>query len=291
MLTGSGTHTADFSCTGTNQTNDTPCENDGNKCTIEHCEGGVCGAPVTAKCPEPTNPCKKATCGAQGGCGLANRQGFCNDGNPCTINEQCASGRCDAAIINVGSGIACDDKNDCTTGETCNGSGSCTGGTNVASGTACDDFNDCIDGTTCNGAGTCGNGTTNTNGSSCLFVEPGNGLFGNTCRNAGTCSMGMCAASEKLTVEGATCTNGDPCNDGFCSGGNCIRRDPTQQSGTVEDYNACSSSTTCNTAGVATPTCLTSPNTCPICMNDCTNDPGLQTSGGTAVPCACTNTQ
>jgi hypothetical protein len=121
-----------------------------------------------------------------------------------------------------------------------------------------------------------------------------------TCQANGTCvTLGsppfasVCNPGAAIN-EGATCTNGSPCNAGFCSSGNCVRRSPTQISGVVEDYNACTdpNSTTCNGAGlVVGTTCVTDPNaTCPPCNSACGTDP-TTTSNGDPVPCRCISTQ
>ena len=48
--------------------------------------------------------------------------GSCNDADPCTVGDVCASGRCSG--VPLGDGTACDDGNACTTGDTCR-SGAC----------------------------------------------------------------------------------------------------------------------------------------------------------------------
>jgi hypothetical protein len=291
-----GPLTNNYSCSGANRPNDTICEGDGNKCTVERCQEGVCLGPSCPKCPEPENPCQVATCNANtGACGTNNLQGPCNDGNPCTVNEQCRSGgHCDAGIVNVGAGVACKGSQQCRVNTTCNGTGQCTGGSLLPSGSACNDFNDCRDGSTCNGWGQCLGGSNNANGTACIDQEPGAGFSGNTCRKVGTCVSGQCNALPDCSKEGLTCTNGNPCNEGFCSGGECIVRDDSEQSGAVEDFNSCTtpSSTTCNTAGfVSTPTC--DAGNCESCQTACLTDSGVETLtfNGDPVPCGCGYTQ
>ncbi|HOI11405.1 MAG TPA: hypothetical protein PK313_13090, partial [Myxococcota bacterium] len=61
------------------------------------------------------------------------KDGTCNDGDGCTLNDLCVGGRC------VGTPIDCDDNDSCTTD-------SCSGGLcrNIAKGDgdSCDDGND-----------------------------------------------------------------------------------------------------------------------------------------------------
>jgi hypothetical protein len=286
-----GALTTSFACDNGQASDGTGCQNDSDLCTVEHCAAGVCGGTQTPRCPQPEASCKFSTCNVNGKCVTSSRSNGlpCNDGKPCTYNEQCSNGNCGGAgVTDVTNGTACDDKNDCTTGETCS-SGNCTNGTNVSSGTACDDFNNCTNGTTCNASGRCLNGTQASDGASCVPDEPGAGLLGNLCAAGGVCLTGKCTKTCPVN-EGTTCTNGDPCNDGFCSGGKCIRRDPTQQSGSVEDYNVCTSSTSCNAAGLAIGTTCVS-GTCPVCQNACGTDPNQQSQGSVPVPCTCTYTQ
>jgi hypothetical protein len=240
---------------------------------------------------------------ADGTCAIVNRSNgiFCNDGNPCTYNEQCSSGNCaGSGRLNVQSATPCNDRNDCTTGETCNGSGACTGGTNVAAGTACDDYNDCTSSTTCNGSGLCTNGTPAATGTQCVMRNPGDSLPGNTCLSGGTCQpWGFSVTCQGGTPknEGATCTNGDPCNAGFCSAGSCIRRDPTRipingVPQVVEDYNSCTdpSSTTCTQTGLVQGASCIASGTCVACSLACGTDPNVKIAGE-PIPCSCTYTQ
>lgn len=58
----------------------TDCD-DSNKCTVrDQCVKGVCKG-NTKTCPGPTDPCKKAVCSRNRGCGFAN----VNDGSKCPL--------------------------------------------------------------------------------------------------------------------------------------------------------------------------------------------------------------
>lgn len=69
----------------------------------------------------------------------------CDDGNPCTADDQCTGGVC--AGTEVAAGTACDDGESCTTGDICV-AGVCTG-TPLADGTACEDGSGCTRGDSC----------------------------------------------------------------------------------------------------------------------------------------------
>lgn len=73
--------------------NDTPCE-DGDKCTVNTCQGGVCTVSNRIFCEQPFNECRHSTCNPA--------TGFCEEGNrqqawPCTPTDIClvTNGQCD----------------------------------------------------------------------------------------------------------------------------------------------------------------------------------------------------
>ncbi|NUN13918.1 MAG: hypothetical protein HUU55_09835 [Myxococcales bacterium] len=166
-------------CTNTND-NLATCD-DGQSCNgVDACQGGQCiGAVCTcasnADCPDNGNlcdgvpscdlvaktckttppvvcdgsantACMKNTCqAATGACAMANVAdgAFCDDGDFCTIDDQCAGGTCGGAAV------VCDDDNLCTT-DSCNAaSGACLFAA-VANGAACVD-----DGDECTSEGVC----------------------------------------------------------------------------------------------------------------------------------------
>lgn len=72
---------------------DAPCE-DGDFCQgPDSCLGGACvsGPPVSC---DDKNPCTEDTCEAASGCVHMPRPGPCDDGNACTVGDQCESGEC-----------------------------------------------------------------------------------------------------------------------------------------------------------------------------------------------------
>jgi concanavalin A-like lectin/glucanase superfamily protein/cohesin domain-containing protein/slime mold repeat-containing protein len=95
----------------------TPCTtaadcDDGNLCTTDACNAGVCANPAVS----------------------------CDDGNVCNGVEVCnaGSGACDPGPPAT-SGTPCSDGNACTTADACDGAGSCVGGST----TSCDDGSAC----------------------------------------------------------------------------------------------------------------------------------------------------
>ncbi len=120
---------ADLGCSNTASTD--PCE-DGNPCTInDHCVQLSCkGGP--AKVCDDHDPCTSDSCGVSVGCTYVKSKTACNDGDPCTIDTCDASG-C-AHAVTTG---ACDDGDACTLDDTC-ASGTCKGAP-----TGCDDANPC----------------------------------------------------------------------------------------------------------------------------------------------------
>ena len=72
---------------------ETPCSDDGDICTLDHCVNGTCThLPATGPA--------------------------CDDGAPCTSDDLCTAGNC------AGTAYGCDDGLECT-GDQCNGDGTC----------------------------------------------------------------------------------------------------------------------------------------------------------------------
>jgi len=100
-----------------------------------------CGGPTD--CPAPSNQCQTATC-KDGKCGFEDRgDTICDDLNPCTTDDKCASGAC------AGTAKACDAP------DACHRVGTCEATTGVCvypvetNGTACDDGDRCTAGDAC----------------------------------------------------------------------------------------------------------------------------------------------
>ena len=174
---------------------------DGNACTVGHCEPGL-------------------------GCVHDNIDGFCDDGDLCTLNDICIQGTClpGRALAN------CDDGNPCTV-DACEPSAGCTNQLDPA--TACDDDNECT-ADSCNEVsgcshepvtGACEEGDLCTQGDFCLngVCQTGPDLpdcdDGNPCTED-TCNPLFGCIHAKLTGD---CDDGQPCTTGdVCLGGQCI---------------------------------------------------------------------
>jgi len=139
----------------------TPCEDDGNLCTIEHCDGaGNCVVFDMVVCPGPSGPCDAGTA-CNPGTGACDPlpdppQGtFCErDGDLCTNNVCDGLGNC---VFDSNVECAMPDSS-CDAGEVCNpATGNCDPLPDSASGTPCElDGNLCtMD--QCDGQGACVN--------------------------------------------------------------------------------------------------------------------------------------
>lgn len=107
--------------------------NDSLSCTTDSCFAGKCRHQVNGGfCSiggvcyrdlqvNPANPCQE--CRSDWGANYQiewayDNSNACSDGNPCTRNDHCSSGRC------VAVSYSCDDADACTT-DSCNGDGTC----------------------------------------------------------------------------------------------------------------------------------------------------------------------
>lgn len=139
-------------CAGTLSAAASACNlGDGNVCDgIEQCNTttGACDA-VPLNCDDG-NPCTADSCDALVGCMHVVLTGVCNDGNACTVGDECVNGACLGAPTATAQG--CDDHNVCDGIETCDAtSGACVPGTplNCDDGDACttdtcDPVNGCV---------------------------------------------------------------------------------------------------------------------------------------------------
>ncbi len=92
---------------------------DANECTLDICVVGVCV--YKNKTCHDQNPCTDDLCIPEtGDCNFVPSPGTCNDGNLCTVNDQCDAGTC------IGSDKNCGDGDDCTVDTCQTGTGACT---------------------------------------------------------------------------------------------------------------------------------------------------------------------
>lgn len=120
-------------CEVNHKPDDIPCTDDGNVCSMDFCQSGLCTHP-----PEPAG----LTCGDPTNTDCDNPD-TCDGGGSCVDNFE-------------GAGFACGDSNNdqCDNPDTCNGSGSCLDNFETA-GTPCNDGDVCSGSDACDGGGAC----------------------------------------------------------------------------------------------------------------------------------------
>jgi hypothetical protein len=193
--------------------------NDGLFCNgVETCVSGDCRPGTAVNCSSLNSVCRSGICDeALDGCVTvpANEGGVCDDANPCTPTDRCASGTC------AGSGTPpdCDDGNLCTT-DTCHPTLGCQHTNNTV---PCNDDNPCTANDRCSG-GTCSGGTaTDCNDNNPCTADSCHPILG--CRYAN--ASGSCNDNN-------VCTVNDVCFGGICVGGQVIN---------CSDNNACTTDT------------------------------------------------
>jgi hypothetical protein len=224
--------------------NEAPCS-DGNECTdSDTCALGQCEGDVLV-CKDD-NECTNDSCNPfiQGGCVYTPNDYQCDDGDPCTLGDQCSGGDCMSGfgklVCDDGkectdnvctSGVGCqypnkvslcDDGNACTDGDYC-ANGDCVSGGNVCGCTTDNDCDEWVDpNDKCKGKLHCDkNGFPYT-----CEPEPGTVVACNANLNT-ECSIqecvpatGLCKA--KSVNEGNPCDDDDPCTDSdICVAGEC----------------------------------------------------------------------
>ena len=197
--------------------------NDGSVCTEnDKCDGVNCAPGVATLCDDK-NLCTNDSCDAKKGCLFLPNAVPCDDLNPCTVNDACFGGKCEA-----GKPKNCDDANTCTT-DSCDVVKVCVATNNALS---CDDNNACTSGDSCANAACAGKAT--------------------PCDDKNPCTLDSCDAikgcSAAPTNEGADCS-ADALN--WCVAGKCIAKPScgdgvvNQASEECDDGNA-DASDTCN---------------------------------------------
>jgi hypothetical protein len=240
-----------------------PCS-DGDACTTgDTCTGGLCLGSVTA-CPDDANPCTTAVCVPATGCGQVNNTLSCDDGNACTLADQCAGGVCS------GTSKTCDDSNVCTT-DSCNPqTGACTNAPNTA---PCSDGDACTTGDLCAG-GHCTAGTP-------VVCNDNNTCTDDACDKSGSCTFTNNDANA--CTDHSACTSGDHCQAGVCAatpitcpddGNVCTTAVCVPSTGCGQSFNtvACDDGNACTSADqCALGICAGTPKTCND-SNSCTLD-------------------
>ena len=211
------------------------------------------GTEVDCPAPEgPDAPCQAVVCDpATGQCGLdqANDGAPCEDGDLCSLGDQCEDGLCTSGVpVNCNDGDPCTDDNcepdqgcahsfnqaPCTDGDVCTTGDKCLGGLCLSKGTLdCDDLNECTD-DLCDALegclhaaneAACSDGNACTSGDQC---QGGKCLFSGAldCDDDNVCTTDSCdpllgcvhALNDAPCNDGNLCTLGDFCHLGACNG-------------------------------------------------------------------------
>ena len=177
---------AQAGCQHTEQ--DGPCD-DGNPCTEdETCVTGICTGGTKIVCDD-NNPCTTDACSTVEGCIAIPNSAGCNEGDPCTVGDQCVDGACqpgEDVCFPCQSDLDCLQYDD---GNLCNGLVVCEGG-------LCEALAD----------------------SAVVCQQPANGCLVVECDP----ESGECIDSELPGMifcdDGNLCTLDDICVDGVCTG-------------------------------------------------------------------------
>jgi len=98
--------------------------------TDDFCQAGECVGGPPLDC-EDDNECTEDLCNPDSGCYAGFLEGGCDDGNECTVGEECLEGACSG-----GDALDCDDGDDCTE-DSCDAETGC--GHAPLTGNECDD--------------------------------------------------------------------------------------------------------------------------------------------------------
>ena len=273
----------DAVCSHTDKADDSPCSFSENDCTEgDTCTSGVCnpGLPLDL---DDQNPCTKDLCvkGEVEHQPLA--EGSCEDGNECTINDNCFLGNCvggdvvECELPTCASGVVCvqdegcvatwlpegalcDDGNNCSTDEACTADHECR----ADQANECNDNNDCTIDTCDSVTGECTSIPADNN-SPCDDGTP--------CTSSDVCNEGVCGGAELNCDDGISCTS-DSCdpltgcthvgNDALCDDGDLCTVDSCDAlSGCqhVQEDPSCTS--TCENGTLPNNTCCPPDGFCP----------------------------
>ena len=202
-------------------TNNTGSCSDGNPCTLaDACSAGACqGTPMNC---DDGNVCTNDQCEV----GICRHYDTflppCDDLNPCTVNDHCSNGAC------TGSPRVCNDFVQCTDGS-CDPAVGCIYTPNSTD--FCTDFNACTVGDRCSN-GTCQSGTPNDcddhNVCTTDSCAPATGACqrvnntdpceeGNLCTIGDLCSGGVCQSGAALNCDDGNLCTPDHCDQGICT--------------------------------------------------------------------------
>jgi len=257
-------------------------------------EQGQCvGRPVV--CADD-NPCTTDFCNAVGDCEFPFNHGPCDDGDACSVGDQCQEGKCVSD-----SGLPCDDDNDCTENhclpefgcvyEYIQGCISCNGDDD------CETENQCTEGKCDNSKcywailneKNCNDGNPCTVGDTCKQLVC-LGHAEKDCNDDNPCTDDFCTVEKGCVHEPnqAGCEDGDPCTHGdFCEMGSCQTGAPLNcNDGNECTDDFCTPDSACPAGTISNPDATTDVACCHVELNcddgkSCTKDRCDKTFGCT----------
>jgi hypothetical protein len=178
------------------QLNESPCD-DGNLCTSgDHCHLGGCLGGLQISCND-SNVCTDDICSPDTGCVFTPNSDGCDDGNACTIGDNCLAGSCKPNEM-----MLCNDDHVCTD-DSCNPDSGCVYENNAA---PCNDFDKCTTDDICD-SGICGGES--------VVCNDSNSCTDDSCESLQGCVF---KHNEAQCNDGNACTEGDQCGNGLCLG-------------------------------------------------------------------------
>ena len=223
-----------------------PCS-DKDACTLnDTCSFGSCIGGEPPVCDDG-NGCTDDSCDKFKGCKHAQIFGGCNDGNACSLFDQCKN-----SICTPGAPKNCDDGKVCTT-DTCDPVLSCQ---NVNNSNACDD------GTACTNQDACANSLC---AGKAIVCDDGNPCTTDSCDKFAGCQVKVVADNQDCSVDGKKwCKTGVCIAKVFCGDGVVNQVSEDCDDGNLVDSDACSNLcknnisvnvqfTTCGATGLSGP--------------------------------------
>ena len=209
-------------CTNPPAPAETPCDADGDGCTVgDACVGGVCAAGPAAQC-EAETACTDMACTSIGPVGfVCEPTGDSTDGQPCDDDDECTTGdACQSFACFGGAALQCGDGNPCTANG-CDPAIGCTTAP-LANGSQCTDKSACTLNDQCVAGKCTGDG---------LDCEDNNPCTADACSPVSGClhelQLGPCAGGAGKCVFGECCISdcsGKQCGIDGCGGqcGTCV---------------------------------------------------------------------
>jgi hypothetical protein len=198
------------------------------------------------------NPCTDDSGEPPSGCVHSNNTATCDDGNPNTTGDVCATGVC--AGVDHCIGVTCAPIDQCHQAGTCidHATGACSH-PEKPNGASCSDGDACTQADSCQ-AGAC----VGTSAVTCLALDQ--------CHVVGVCNPTTGACTNPAKTDGATCNDGNACTQSdACQAGTCVGSNPVTcvALDQCHDVGACNTSTgICSTPAKSNGSACTDGNAC-----------------------------